>query len=361
MRLLDLGPALAACGLVLSIVPGASAQSVPIYNWQVEVHVGGAAGTSPRGGTGSLPGPGQPFATLLGLPESRAVPSWAFGDGTTLFNDVAARTLNGARITPLDPWLVASLSRQRAGANFGFRLTRVITSRLSVEGSAEFNWRRGELDAAVPAAVEATRASYEAAFTGLFAQAPQIFTSPALDVTAEIAARGGYEVMGSGVLRVNLGTASLQPYVVMGAGVVGGMGEFPSFTLRGDYQWVPPNQVGRIHQTDTVIVRQHVGIGGLAIVGAGVSRDLSARVGLRADARLYVGGNTLTTRLETSASSISNGQVALVFPANSSPALSFSSVGQMRSSLSGSTSMTSFKGSGARTLGVFCVGFFVKL
>src|SRR6476646_4674631 len=58
------------------------------HGWQIEGHVGVIPGSSISNGTSSMPGPGPTFTTFQGL-TSRFVPSWYFGDGALLANQVA--------------------------------------------------------------------------------------------------------------------------------------------------------------------------------------------------------------------------------------------------------------------------------
>src|SRR5215831_17625937 len=80
----------------------------PKGKWEVEVHGGGAFGSNPTDGTGSLPPAGSTFVTSS-LNSSRRASSWYFGDGAMLMNAINASFagLLGApgRITPLDPVL----------------------------------------------------------------------------------------------------------------------------------------------------------------------------------------------------------------------------------------------------------------
>lgn len=334
------------------------AQGAPRYNWQVEVHAGGAFGSASTDGTGSLPGPGVTFVPIAGAPESRAVTSWAFGDGAAFFNQVASAIGLSPRITPLDPVLTAAISRQRAGGNFGMRLTRVLTPRVSLEGSVDVNLRRGEFAADVGAGLEATRASYVEAFDALFASRPSTFANHQIVVTTTVSDRRGYEAIGTGALVIRFGGGALEPYLAIGGGVAGGLADFPSAALTADYQFTANGLP--IHQRDRVIVRQKVGIGPVGLIGGGLRKDLTPRLGFRIDGRLHVGGGALTTRLEALPASISSGRVLVVFP-QTAPAISFSAFSEARSSLSGSTSQASFTSSGARAIGAITVGFFVRM
>src|SRR5262245_2327171 len=86
---------------------------------------GGAAGQFPAGTT---------FRTEPGFP-SRANPSWYFGDGAALFNEVNAQfasrfNIRFTQLAPLDGLLTsASIARQTDGSR-GFRIAAPTTTRV---------------------------------------------------------------------------------------------------------------------------------------------------------------------------------------------------------------------------------------
>lgn len=325
---------LVMAALVLAQAAPTAAQSGPTYNWEVEVHVGGTFGSTPSAGTGSLAGPD-------------GLSSWAFGPGSAFFNQFGA--VGSARIVPLDPVLTSAIMRQRPGGSLGMRLTRALGSRVSLEGSFTFGYRRGEVTATVRDALEATRASYAAALEALFAARPGNFADPRIAVTTAIADERGYEVIGVGALNIRIADGGLQPHVTLGIGVTTGLGDFPSFTLASDYEFLF-NGIPT-HQRDNVTVRGKVGIGPLGVVGGGLRKDLTSRIGVRADARLYVGGSAVTTRL-TSASSSVSGPGTPTIPPFGAPFVP---------TITGSASVTSFKSGGSRAIGTVTVGFFVRM
>src|SRR3954462_13584608 len=81
------------------------------HRWEVEFHGGGffTLGSAPPG-QAYLPPTGTPFLTVNGTP-SLFVPSYMFGDGTTLVNQVAGTGFvpGAGPITPLDPLLGQAL------------------------------------------------------------------------------------------------------------------------------------------------------------------------------------------------------------------------------------------------------------
>jgi hypothetical protein len=332
------------------------AQSAKAYT--IELHAGGAFGSSPTTGSGGLPGPGVTFVPFGGTTTTtRLVPSWAFGDGTALFNSVASASGLAGRIVPLDAVLTSRSTRQISGSSVGGRLTRRLSPRLDVEATFDLSFRRSEFTSAVRAAVEATRASYQAAFSEFLSQTPNIFTNPAVGVTTTFSDHTGHEAMGCVALNLHLGSGAWAPYVTGGGGFVVGGGTLPSFTVTGDYQFAVNGSP--FHQTDYVTVSQTSGVRPLALVGAGVSRDFTSTWGMRADVRLYITSGATATELEAHNTSTTNGRESVFSPATSSLALNFSGVTQAPSSLNGSTRMTTFT-PGLRVTGTLDIGILFR-
>jgi hypothetical protein len=133
------------CVVMFSRAWSAAAQTTQTPKWEVEFHGGGLFSTNPKGGTISLPAPGQPFmtvaATLTTSPlPSRYEPSWYFGDGTLLFNQ-AATALGQLpdQIVALDPVLARPLAEHRGGGSVGVRVSRMLTPRVTAELSVDFS------------------------------------------------------------------------------------------------------------------------------------------------------------------------------------------------------------------------------
>ena len=329
-------PAVGVLLLTLAVATPVLAQSRPAYNWEVEVHAGSALGTTPSSGAG-------------GIPESAIPASFAFGAGTAMFNQFVP--VRSALIVPFDSVLTTAILRQRAGPSLGMRLTRALNSRVSLEGSFTFGYRRGELTRVVPGALETTRSSYAAALQAVFANSPSTYGDPRVDITTVVADSRGYEVTGVGAFNVRLSDGGLQPFVTLGVGITAGLGDFPSFGLTGDSQFLFNGSP--VRHRDRVTVHQHVGVGPLAIVGAGLRKDLTPRIGLRVDGRLYVGPSEFSTRVQASSSTASSQPLAIITPTPSG--LTFVPV------LAGSVAETAFRSSGTRKLGTITVGFFVRM
>src|SRR5262245_60851818 len=162
-----------ACGALT-----ASAQTRGESKWQIEVHAGAMISTNPSAGTITLPGPGEPFTTATNNPTppppSRRQSSWYFGDGAVLFNQAVASLFTQAvaagppaRITTLDPVLSRSLTEQPASGNVGVRVSRALSDRMSAELVFDYSLARLALTQTNRDAIEATRASFGPAFSGM--------------------------------------------------------------------------------------------------------------------------------------------------------------------------------------------------
>jgi opacity protein-like surface antigen len=141
--------------------------------WEVEVHVGGIGASNPSDGETQLPAAGPAFQTTFGLP-SRRVSSWYFGDGSTLLNSANGTLGVSGRVTPLDSALNAPLVNRKSGVIFGARVGRQLTPRVSAEFSFEYSSSKLELTDDAIAGIEATRASFTAAWNGLMTSGPYL-------------------------------------------------------------------------------------------------------------------------------------------------------------------------------------------
>ena len=291
---------LAAFAVVASPV---AAQTANSGKWEIELHGGGLLPTNATGGTVSLPGPGQVFATATSrtpTPTSRRESSWYFGDGTVLFNQVAPQLALPGRITALDPVLGRSLGERRRGGSIGVRVSRELTPRLTAELTIDYSLATLQITQANSDAIEATRASFISAFNGLIRFNPNRVLQ-SLTSTASLESGGGHQLFTSGALIINLRTTgNIVPYVTVGAGLISTTGNTPSAVLRGNYQFLFPAG-GPINETDNVTVRDarddRMAAG---ILGGGVRYHVSPRWGIRLDARVSLSKNTASTVFDAS-------------------------------------------------------------
>jgi hypothetical protein len=275
--------------LVLCGVPNASAGEQAVETnaepkWEIEFHSAGTLTGHSTNGTGALPGPGQRFITDIRQP-SRLVSSWSFGDGAQLLNQVIGAFRPGVGITPLDPVMNSPIARQPNGVEFGVRLGRSLSHRLTVEFGVEYSARALDVTNDALVGLETTRATFVStweAFNGI---------SPITQWTASsgttMRGRDAHQVLANSALAVSLGTNTrLIPYITFGGGVLAHVGETPEVTFTGRYQAVF-GRLGalRLEETDTVTVRSSMANTFVGIIGGGLKYRVSSRWGVRVDAR----------------------------------------------------------------------------
>lgn len=346
--------------LVLTAWLSGQATAQPARNlWEVEAHAGAAAAIASSSGTPALPGPGETFTTVVGLP-SRRESSWYFGDGTVLLNQVSNVLGVGPRITPLDPVLQSSPER-RSDVLFGGRVSRRISRRIAVELSVDYSRGALELPAAAVSGTDATSASFISAWRGVLATSV-LFASPTVTSTVVSRSREGHQlfVVGSAVIDLTK-PSKLTPFAIVGAGVAANIGDAPSLTLTGKYQF----QFGGVipvSESDTVAVRYAVPDRTfIAVFGGGFKYALSPRSGVRVDVRAHLGRRGIDTLVDAAPAvqtSTPGGTASLTNPslqfASNPPFLNASST------LSGPaiSGFRTFQGTGVQTQISFSAGWF---
>ncbi|MEP7308540.1 MAG: hypothetical protein ABJA98_23795 [Acidobacteriota bacterium] len=301
--------------VLAAAVSPAAAQTEDPGKWEIEFHGGGMLPTNLTAGTVSLPGPGQAFSTaaiyppqsVITVASSRRESSWYFGDGAILFNQ-AAKALETSqvgmstpfpgRIVTLDSVLATSLGQRRRAGSIGARVSRVLSPRISAELSVDYDLARLQITQGNIDSIEATRASFIAAFNGLITANPgRVLKS--LTSTAAIDNGSAHQLFTSGALTINLRTTGkVIPYATVGASLISTFGKKPSATLEGNYQFLNPSG-SPINETDHVTVRDarddHTVAG---ILGGGVKYHVSPRWGIRLDARVSLIKNSASTVLD---------------------------------------------------------------
>ncbi len=349
----------------------ASAASPPAAatGWEIEFTGGLAAGRTPGGGSVSLPPAGAAITTSSPIFPSRAVPSWFFGDGAALFNDAAAELNLPDRIASLDDALAARALQRGAGVAFGVRVRRGLTPRASLELGMDVSGDSPDLTGDFRAAVDASRASFEAAFGELFASGP--FDATAVDATASVDAGASREIALTGALNIGFAPrGAFVPYITLGGGVLTRAGSLPSATLAGRYQTRiavagAPTGGPPIDESDRLVIRFDQGPALVGVAGGGLRRDLSPRWALHLDARALVGRDT-TRVLVDATPSVTAGSPAGSIESLTYPNIQFSNdpaVTGRRSTL-GAPPLDSFivrKGDGWRVRVFVSVGVVVRL
>jgi len=332
--------------------------------WTVEVHVGGVLSPTPTDGNAPQFPAGTTFRTEPGFP-SRTNSSWFFGDGAALFNEVNAQfasrfNVRFPQLVPLDGMLTSASLRRQGGGSYGFRVERRVTRRLGVEFSFDRSQGRIRVTEAARNAIEATRASFERAFSGLLATIPQ--TSLQVTSTAETngSAAGRQNAM-TGALTLTLTKhARITTRVLLGAGRVFNAIDPLEARVLGSYEFRFIDTYP-VNETDTVTIRfSDRASATVGVFGAGITSDLTGRHGVRADVRVFIGGNGIATSVDASPSARRVGPF-VALPSNTNPSIQFSTTTADRSSLGGSTAgLKTFTGSGLDTRIVLSVGYFVR-
>jgi hypothetical protein len=332
---------------VLAPAAPAHAQAAAAARWEVEFHGGFASATAPDGGSaGTLPA-AIPF-TALGR-SSQRVPSWFFGDGTSLLNLANATLAPGFRLTAIDPVILGSAASRDSGANFGLRAARRFGSRYFAEATVDvantpLTFSQEALDG-----IEASRSTFITAFRELFQSGP----SPNPNVTATVALTdgSGREVMTTGVFGIDLLTdGPLIPYVVGGAGVAHSTGDQPSATITGNYNFpIPIATVAPINETDIIAIRVvRKNNAALGVLGGGVRFAASSRWGVRFDVRSSVGGGASDVLIDATPA-VATGAIGAVLVTPTTPGAVFSSSTTTRASLTAPavSGLKTFTGSGS--------------
>jgi hypothetical protein len=270
---------------------------------------------------------------------SRAVPSWFFGDGARLVNQVAEQFQNAggglgfARMTPLDEVLGSNIADVDQGTGFGIRFGRRLVSRLGVELSVDWNNSSVAFTNSARDAIEQTRESFADTFTDLLDVAP--VTNVAVSASAVYRDGSAQQTTIAGAFTVGLGTIGIvSPYALFGGGIVRNSGTLPDITLRGNYQFRHLG-IASMNETDVVTIRlRRREQMPLAVLGTGVVVNFGEHNGLRLDVRVHATEGDLTT-IVSAAPSASSGTPTGVLPSNTTPGIQFSTVNGIRSSLGG--------------------------
>jgi len=349
-----------AIALLTIIAAPALAQTSGTRRWQVEGFAGLSLFELPTGGTADLPPAGEPLTTSGPINQSRRVSTWFLGDGSSLLNGVNADFGVASRITPLDGAL-ASLGLVGANAPaMGLRARRMFTDHLALEFSIDLLPGSRELSNDLIEAVDASRASFVSAFNGLLATGP--FTNTSVDATSSVTNRSSRDLATTAALQWTFASRSLAPYVTLGGGFVHKLGDLPSVTLTGTYRFNIAGTVP-IKETDVLRLRYDQGTALVGLIGAGVRKTLSDRLGFALDGRLLLGQQTLTLRLDSDPT-VTAGTPEGFIESFTTPAIQFSNnrnTGR-ESSLTGAPlrGFEAFSTSGLQTRYILSAGVFLR-
>ena len=300
--------------------------------WEIEGYGGLVAGQTASVGSVTLPAAGAPLVTSNPTFPSRETPSWFFGDGAALLNAVNEAFERPGRIVPLDG-AFGPLESSRAPV-FGVRVRRHLSARYALEFSVDAQASSGVRADALPAIVEASRATFTTAFDDLLASGP--FTGASVAATASTQSGSRRDIALTGALvQTFRPSRAVAPYVTVGAGVIAGTGSLPSASLDARYRFSVLGELP-IDETDRVSFRYARRAAFAAVLGAGVRRDLSSAWALRLDARVLLGPDQTRVLIDAQPSSV-RGVPAGFIESFTNPGVQFSndpSTGR-RSTLSG--------------------------
>jgi len=367
-------PAAAAFATPRPAAPVSSSQGPdPDRKWEFEIHGGGTLSMNPGDGTAALPAAATPFTTaLFGGGSSRQVPSWFFGDGAVLFNQVESQEDVGVggfmtqRMVALDPVLNTQSAERDHAASFGFRISRDLTPRWALEANFDYSLANLSMNRAALNGIEASRAAWQAAFIDLFTNScgcPNTVLA-----TSNVHASDGQQVFGTLGVNFNLTThGRFVPYVSFGGGAIGNAGGLPSAVLVGNYQAL----VGIQSYNETDSVRIHYAVDDITptgYFGAGFKYYVTPTWGFRMDVRDYLSGNGVDTLVDASPSrvAVAAGTGVPTGPPFDDPTIQFSNDPSLvspanLSSLSGSlTNFRTFGGSGVHNQVAVTVGVFLR-
>jgi len=306
-----------AAALVAAMLTAATAAAQD-RKWEVEVY-GGGAWTTATEGKRTLPAAGAPIVTSSPIFPSREVPSFLFGDGAKLVNDVNGEFDVAARITPLDA--VFAKSAGRSAASFGLRLRRSMNPYVSAEFAADFSASAVDAPDGFEDAIEVTRDSFVSAFGGLLATGPLL---PALFASSSS--------QDAGRLRENTFTGGVNirlddwhwgsSYVTLGAGFASTSGTLPSANVGGGYSFRIAGEVP-ISESNSVTVGFERPSTYVIVLGGGISGEMTNALSFRADARVHVGPDTSRILIDT-VSVNTRGTPAGFIESGTNPAIQFS-------------------------------------
>jgi len=289
--------------------------------WEVEAYGGLIAAQASSSGTLTLPPPGPSIVTSSPIFPSRAVPSWFFGDGSSLLNAVNAEFELAAQVTPLDS-AFAPLDVPRM-ASFGARLRRTLAPHWALEIGLDTTASTGIDADALTTDMDATRSSFQGAMTGLLGTGP--FSGVIVTTSGDIAAGSRRETALTLALNRGFGwPGGFTPSVVFGGGVALGSGTAPSIDLQGSYSFSVLGQIG-FSENDRIRVRYDNGTAFVVVAGGGLQRDFSSNWGLRIDARVLIGPDTTRVRVDATPSVATGGTERGFVESFTNPAIQFSS------------------------------------
>lgn len=320
------GWAVGIVGLVVALflLPATTDAQTTVRKWQVEGFGGLSLFELPASGEAALPPTGPSLPTSGPTNPSRRIPTWFLGDGASLLNGTNADFGVAGRLVPLDDALGSlGLSGSHAPVA-GLRLRRELNTRWWLEVGTEVHTGAADLDPDLLDAIELSRASFASAFTGLFTTGP--FINVDVDAISRVTGTSSRELAVTAAVRYTLAKRTLTPYVLVGAGLVHRLGDLPTATLTGTYDFTvaTSSSQSRFTESDTLTLRFEQGTALVGIAGAGLQHALTDRLGLAIDGRASFGAPALTLQLDSTPSVTTRSPGSFV-ESFTTPAVQFSS------------------------------------
>jgi len=289
--------------------------------WDIEFHLTAGFGSPSVGGSGELPKPGATFTTGGGS-DSRHVPSWFFGDGAKLFNDVLAGLGRGESIVPIDPAITGPAIDQTLSNGLGLRVTRALTPVMALEIEGNLTRSTYTVRQSTKDSLEATSESFPSAFGGLVASGQGVaFTNPSLSSSFTWQDGTGADIVGTVALVLHPRKDSrVRPYVVFGGGIATSVGQAQA-TLSGHYSFHVPNG-GIVDESDNVTIHFGGGFGVAGVAGGGLNFRVTRGSGIRVDVRGQFLQNHVATSIEAHPGAVASNPAQSVW-SFTTPAIQF--------------------------------------
>lgn len=326
--------------------------------WTIQFHAGASVTSDGGSGTATLPPPSAPVTRLPVPSPTRPVPSWFFGDGITLMNQVNAQVRPNQTVTGIDSLLTDSRLSSGLRPALGVRITRTLTPRFSIEGAVALQTGGDTLDDNVRGIVDAAMASFRNFWQPLpgFAGA----ATSVVDTNAEYDDEGGRQLTSTAALRVHIaGAKGRSLYAIGGGGMRSTYGHRAEIRLEGTYN-VGLSTIAQFAERDNVTVSfdvdRHVPVG---LVGVGWQQPLSPRAGFSIEVRSHLGRSSVSTTVTTAPDRNINGNTVVVV--GLTPAIFLSNIGIVDSSLTTELErFRTFKATGVRTQTSMTAGVFFR-
>jgi hypothetical protein len=328
--------------------------------WDIEFHKGFGTSRAEGNGAGSLPSPGASFTTLGGL-SSRRVASWYFGDGSALLNEALASLNRPERIAALDDVLRRRATESPIESGFGIRVTRVMTSRFTVEFAVEVAPITYTVLETAKTGLATTSSSFMTAFAGIVASGGGVAaTNPTFSSSQTTADGTGSEILATGSLVFGRRAGRMRPYVALGGGLARATGGATA-NLTGRYTFRTPGGA-QVDETDAVHLTFGGGNGAVVLAAGGLSFFLTGASGVRLDGRVHFVQNHIDTRVSTDPL-VAQSLPADVLATSLTPGIQFAthpSTNHQSNLIDSLSDVRVFNGTGFAPRSSFSIGYFIR-